>query len=66
MRLPQRAVLDDWLPTVVRWLGVASLVYGVFLDHFSNPAIIPAATGMLLFKTVVVNSDKLGHHDDAQ
>lgn len=65
MRLPHRDVLDEWLPTVVRWLGVASLVYGVFLDHFDNPAIIPAATGMLLFKTVVIQSDKLGHQDEA-
>lgn len=47
-----RAELDAWLPTFVRYLGLLALVYGAFIDRFSNPAIIPAAMGMLLFKSI--------------
>lgn len=47
-----RKKLDDWFPTVVRYVGVALLVYSGVIDRGANPALIPAAMGMILFKTV--------------
>lgn len=47
-----RKRLDDWFPTVVRYCGIALLVYSGVIDHGQNPALIPAAMGMILFKTV--------------
>jgi hypothetical protein len=44
--------LDSWLPTLVRYLGLIAMGYGIFFDRGANPALIPAATGMILFKTV--------------
>jgi hypothetical protein len=45
--------LNEWFPTVVRYLGVVLIVYAALIDKGKNPALIPAGTGMLLFKTVV-------------
>lgn len=53
-----RRVLDKWFPTVVRYIGVIGLGYGFFVDKGANPALIPAATGMILFKTVYGDGDK--------
>jgi len=47
-----RKRLDDWFPTVVRYLGVGLLVYAGVVDKGANPALIPAAMGMILFKSV--------------
>lgn len=47
----QRA-LDKWFPTVVRYLGVGLLVYAAVIDRGQNPALIPTAAGMILFKSV--------------
>jgi len=47
-----RRKLDDWFPTVVRYCGVALLIYSGVVDQGANPALIPAAMGMILFKTV--------------
>lgn len=47
-----RRKLDDWFPTVVRYVGVGLLVYAGVVDRGANPALIPAAMGMILFKTV--------------
>jgi hypothetical protein len=40
-------------PTVVRYLGVALIVYAALIDRGRNPALIPAATAMICFKMVV-------------
>lgn len=44
--------LDEWFPTLVRYIGVALMVYAAFIDKGANPALIPTALGMILFKTV--------------
>ena len=49
---PTRTQLDDWFPTVVRYVGIALLLYAGVVDHGANPALIPAAMGLILFKTV--------------
>ena len=49
--LSQKA-LDKWFPTLVRYLGVGLLVYAAVVDKGQNPALIPTAAGMILFKTV--------------
>lgn len=47
-----RRKLDNWFPTVVRYGGFALLLYAAFVDQGANPALIPTAAGMILFKTV--------------
>lgn len=49
--------LDRWLPTVVRYCGLALMGYAVFIDKGATPALIPAATGMLFFKNLVGKKD---------
>ena len=44
--------LDKWFPTIVRYLGVGLLVYAAVIDRGKNPALIPTAAGMILFKSV--------------
>lgn len=44
--------LDKWFPTVVRYVGVVLLVYAAIIDKGRNPALIPTAAGLILFKTV--------------
>jgi len=36
----------------VRYVGVALMVYAALVDRGANPALIPTALGMILFKTV--------------
>lgn len=40
-------------PTVVRLLGAALMLYAALIDRGRNPALIPAATALVFFKTVV-------------
>lgn len=47
-----RKRLDIWFPTIVRYAGVAILIYSVIVDRGTNPALIPTGAGMILFKTV--------------
>ena len=47
-----RKQLDSWFPTVVRYGGFTLLVYAAIVDRGHNPALIPTAAGMILFKTV--------------
>jgi hypothetical protein len=44
--------MDDWFPTVARYDGFLLLIYAGVIDHGQNPALIPAAMGMILFKNV--------------
>jgi hypothetical protein len=48
----RRKILDEWFPTVLRYAGVVLIVYAALVDMGRNPALIPAATGMIFFKTV--------------
>lgn len=47
-----RKTLDVWFPTIVRYAGVGLLVYAAAIDRGQNPALIPTAAGMILFKSV--------------
>lgn len=47
-----RKRLDEWFPTLVRYIGVSLMVYAALIDRGANPALIPTALGMILFKTV--------------
>jgi hypothetical protein len=47
-----QATLDKWFPTIVRYIGVGLMVYAALVDQGANPALIPTALGMILFKTV--------------
>lgn len=49
----RRKVLDEWFPTVVRYLGITVLLWEVVVDQGKNPAMITAAMGMILFKSLV-------------
>lgn len=44
--------LDKWFPTVVRYAGVCLLFYAAVIDKGRNPALIPTAAGLILFKSV--------------
>jgi hypothetical protein len=57
-RIPSRRQLDAWFPTFVRYVGIVAAIDGIFLDHAHSPVILPAATGMILFKTVVGDGSK--------
>jgi hypothetical protein len=43
---------DHWFPTLVRYGGLFLLLYSAIIDMGRNPALIPAATGMIFLKTV--------------
>lgn len=47
-----RRNFDGWFPTLARYAGVALMVYAALIDKGANPALIPAATGMIFLKTV--------------
>jgi hypothetical protein len=48
----RRKILDEWFPTVLRYAGVVLIVYAALVDMGRNPALIPAATGMIFYKTI--------------
>lgn len=50
---PSRRFLDSWFPTLARYCGLVLLVYAVLVDRGQNPALIPAATGLVFLKTVL-------------
>jgi len=58
MRRPSRRWLDTWFPTVARWCGLGLIIYAVLVDQGQNPALIPAATGLVFLKTVLNGKDE--------
>lgn len=48
----KQELLDQWFLTVVRYTGLALMVYAAVVDQGRNPALIPAAGGMIALKTV--------------
>ena len=44
--------LDRWFPTLVRYVGIILMIYAALVDQGRNPALIPTALGLILFKTV--------------
>jgi hypothetical protein len=47
-----RRSAEDFFPTLVRYVGIGLMVYAALIDMGRNPALIPAATGMIFFKTI--------------
>lgn len=50
-----RRILDEWFPTVVRYVGVAltiALTVETIFFHLEYPSAFIAAAGMILYKTV--------------
>ncbi len=47
-----RRAIDSWVGTLTQVIGLIILLYAVFIDKFKNPALLPAATGILFLKTV--------------
>jgi hypothetical protein len=53
MKRPTRQQMDSSFPTFVRWMGVVVILYETFLDKVERPSLVVAATGMILFKSVL-------------
>lgn len=53
-----RKALDSWVPTLVRYAGIGLIIYAAVIDKGNNPALIPAATGMIFFKTIYGSGGK--------
>ena len=51
-RFLSRRSLDAWFGTIARYLGLGLLVYSLAIDRLRNPAILPAATGLMFLKNV--------------
>lgn len=49
----KRKALDEWFPTIVRYLGIIVLLWELAIDEGQNPGMITAAMGMILFKSLV-------------
>lgn len=49
----RRKALDEWFPTVVRYVGVIVLLWELAIDKGQNPAMITAAMGLILFKSLI-------------
>jgi len=48
-----RSRLDDWFPTLARYLGVGILVYETAFDNLEKPSLIVAASGLIFFKNIL-------------
>lgn len=53
MKRVSRRALDSWFPTLCRYCGLVLLVYAILVDRGQNPALIPAATGLIFLKTAI-------------
>lgn len=50
-----RRILDEWFPTIVRYVGVGlttALTVEAIFFHLEYPSAFIAAAGMILYKTV--------------
>lgn len=47
-----RSNLDEWFGTFARYAGLLLLVYSLAIDRLKNPALLPAATGLMFLKNV--------------
>ena len=52
-----RRQFDYWFPTLTRYAGVGLMIYAALIDKGQNPALIPAATGMIFLKSVYNGKD---------
>lgn len=63
MKRPTRHDFDSSFPTVVRYVGLGIMIYATLIDKIERPSLLVAATGMILFKTVLDGKDKNGDDD---
>lgn len=47
-----RRAVDSWVGTLTQVIGLIILIYAITIDRFRNPALLPAATGLIFLKTV--------------
>jgi hypothetical protein len=47
--------MDSWFPTLARYVGLVLMTYAATVDRGRNPALIPAATGLIFLKNVLGN-----------
>lgn len=55
-----KALLDSWVPTISRYIGIAGLVYELALDHLRNP------TALVVFGGLTGLPDVLGYHQQVK
>ena len=48
-----RRLADEWFGTLIRYAGLLLMLYAALIDRGKNPALIPAATGMICLKTLI-------------
>jgi hypothetical protein len=53
-----RKSFDNAFPTLIRYAGFVLMIYAALIDQGRNPALIPSATGMIFFKTIVGKGDR--------
>ena len=46
----RRKALDSWFPTLARYAGLVMMGHAALIDQGQNPALIPAATGLIFLK----------------
>jgi hypothetical protein len=56
--MSRRRRLDSAFPTLVRYAGVMLMIYAGLIDRGRNPTLIPSATGMIFFKTIVGSGER--------
>jgi hypothetical protein len=54
----KRKSFEEWFPIVLRYAGVGLMIYAAVVDRGRNPALIPAATGMIFFKTIYGSGER--------
>ena len=53
-----RKVADLWFATLIRYAGLTLMLYAALIDQGKNPALIPAATGMVCLKTLIPGGEE--------
>lgn len=53
-----RRLADLWFATLIRYAGLVVMMYAALIDRGKNPALIPAATGMICLKTLYGGDDR--------
>ena len=58
--MSRRRLADQWFPTLIRYGGLVLMAYAALVDRGKNPALIPAATGMIFLKTLYGDQQDAG------
>ncbi len=54
----RRKALDSWFPTLARYAGLGLMGFAALIDQGQNPALIPAATGLIFLKSFINGSNE--------